>query len=599
MQRRHQLSLLFLVVALLATLVVLPSKMPIVVAADATLASFTSIADQGGLQAVHPNSGLSYSAFGESFNSTYSAVPTVASFYVAKYGSPIGNLTATIYAHTGTYGSSGKPTGAALVTSSLLSSASIGSAAWYNFTFSSSVKLLGSMKYFVCIEVHDATTINGSNYFIIYFNNGGGYEGNMGLYYSSAWHADSADTCFILYGHATSFMTIYPSLMGRMWSSWTTDYNTTAWTTAVGYDNLLIDIGQSYLASDGKYKEMRSAVRFATQILPDRCVLFQADLYLHLDSDFSTTDFTIRVQNWTGASDGLSAGDFQSNGTTLYDTGISTGPMIPGITYGDSLTTSFISVAGYTDLFIRSSLDIAKTTPTAAEWVRMSNPFLYIEYDIGPNVAPTIGEFAAPTTLYSDGEYALLNVTVKDADGVADFFNATMNLTNSIVLGWDAVGNSFSEVQDDDSIVTLGSCTRTAVNGTAYTLSFNVTLAAGLGEGYVNCTGAIVWDASEQGSSSQDDFFFFHIHAWVLAEEWDISLRGKSFRLVEMWGMQLGRTILVSTKQMRMLFFFLGLGLFFGPIGLIFYKRPKASTCVVLLMMVVFGLACLLAFTYM
>lgn len=39
-------------------------------------------------------------------------------FYLYKFGSPTGNITAALYAHTGTYGTSSTPTGSALATSS-------------------------------------------------------------------------------------------------------------------------------------------------------------------------------------------------------------------------------------------------------------------------------------------------------------------------------------------------------------------------------------------------------------------------------------------------------------------------------------------------
>jgi len=53
---------------------------------------------------------------GQSFTGDGNALNS-CKFYLQKSGSPTGNAVATLYAHTGTFGTNGTPTGAALATS--------------------------------------------------------------------------------------------------------------------------------------------------------------------------------------------------------------------------------------------------------------------------------------------------------------------------------------------------------------------------------------------------------------------------------------------------------------------------------------------------
>src|SRR5574343_703571 len=62
-------------------------------------------------------SGYSIQKVGQSFHNTNGCNLLSAKFYCIKIGSPTGNIYANVYAHTGTYGSTGKPTGSALATS--------------------------------------------------------------------------------------------------------------------------------------------------------------------------------------------------------------------------------------------------------------------------------------------------------------------------------------------------------------------------------------------------------------------------------------------------------------------------------------------------
>jgi len=76
-------------------------------------------------------------------------------FYLAKAGLPTGNVYAKLYAHTGTFGTSGMPTGAALATSDAYDVATIGALALVTFTFSGAnqVKLTSGTPYCIAFSI--------------------------------------------------------------------------------------------------------------------------------------------------------------------------------------------------------------------------------------------------------------------------------------------------------------------------------------------------------------------------------------------------------------------------------------------------------------
>jgi len=137
------------------------------------------------------------------------------------------------------------------------------------------------------------------------------------------------------------------------------------------------------------------------------------------------------------------------------------------------------------------------------------DPQLIVTY----NTAPAIGEFAAPSTVYAD-KYFLLNATINDADGVSDFKNASVELSNGIILLWDNATDTFSEYQDTNNYVTLNDSEsiRTSINSTAYKLSWKIKLSSSHPEGSVDivATNTKVFDsAGISGSNSQAGIFTF------------------------------------------------------------------------------------------
>lgn len=137
---------------------------------------------------------------------------------------------------------------------------------------------------------------------------------------------------------------------------------------------------------------------------------------------------------------------------------------------------------------------------------------IYCTYTLS-NQIPSIGEFQSPSTVYAN-KYFFLNATINDGDGVADFVNATIEISNSIILKWDNSTDTFSEYQDTNNYCTLDASGsfKTSVNSTAYKLSFKIKLTWSFPEGYVSiiATNTLVYDSQgASGSNSQTNLFYF------------------------------------------------------------------------------------------
>jgi len=179
-------------------------------------------------------------------------------------------------------------------------------------------------------------------------------------------------------------------------------YNT-AWTGASG---TVVDtegtftLGQTYTPET--YILYRAFLFFDTSSIPSGADITLATLTFYGNSDGSATDFLITIQNGqpTYPHDPLAAGDYSKanysgDGGSLTTAGFKTGV---GVGKNNVLTLnadgrSWITKAGQTKLCLRSSRDIAGTTPTGAEYVEIVSaessgapyrPVLYVEYTVVP-----------------------------------------------------------------------------------------------------------------------------------------------------------------------------------------------------------------------
>jgi hypothetical protein len=122
------------------------------------------------------------------------------------------------------------------------------------------------------------------------------------------------------------------------------------------------------------YSIFRGVVLFNTSGLSNAVSIDSAKLCLGGLSDSATTDFIIRLQNWTEASDGISTADYNAFDGINYDDGLFDTTSW-SLTEYNNITISnlnLININGNTTIFIRSSRDISSTPPTVGipEFVR-------------------------------------------------------------------------------------------------------------------------------------------------------------------------------------------------------------------------------------
>lgn len=125
---------------------------------------------------------------------------TEAKFYLAKLGTPTGTAFAKIYAHTGTFGSSGIPTGNPLaISNSFDVSTLFGSNVLWSFFFTDyKTRLYSNVPYFVVIEY---TGGNASNSVSITRDSSSPTHAGNKARFSGGWAATSTDDyAFYIYG---------------------------------------------------------------------------------------------------------------------------------------------------------------------------------------------------------------------------------------------------------------------------------------------------------------------------------------------------------------------------------------------------------------
>lgn len=139
-------------------------------------------------------------AVGQSFNAGASKKLGSCKFFLKKTGAP-GNVTAKLYAVTGTFGSTSKPTGAALATSDVRAGTGLttgGQLEEFVFSGTNQVDLTSGTKYVIVCE---HTGGNSSNYISIGVDSSSpSHGGNLSYYYSATWTASAVvDASFYVY----------------------------------------------------------------------------------------------------------------------------------------------------------------------------------------------------------------------------------------------------------------------------------------------------------------------------------------------------------------------------------------------------------------
>ncbi len=143
---------------------------------------------------------------GQSFSNPNSITLDSCKFYLNKEGSPPGNIVAKLYAHTGTFGSTGVPTGSALATSDAVSASSLGtSSSLITFSFSGAnrITLDASTNYVILLEYSSG---NASNLVNVRICTGTHTDAGNRVYSSNgtSWTYNEYDCAFYIYGEITS-----------------------------------------------------------------------------------------------------------------------------------------------------------------------------------------------------------------------------------------------------------------------------------------------------------------------------------------------------------------------------------------------------------
>jgi hypothetical protein len=127
---------------------------------------------------------------------------TSCKWYLKKTGLPTGNITAKLYAHSGTYGSSSVPTGVALATSDNVDVSTLStSIGLINFTFTGANQYTTTGGTYYCIVVEYTGGDAGKYISFGTDNSSPTHGGNTGYFVSPTYTAISgSDACFYIFG---------------------------------------------------------------------------------------------------------------------------------------------------------------------------------------------------------------------------------------------------------------------------------------------------------------------------------------------------------------------------------------------------------------
>ncbi len=143
---------------------------------------------------------------GQAFTNTNAIVLDSCKFYLHRVGTPTGTATAKLYAMTGSLGTTGKPTGAALATSTAVDISAVTTTGFELITFTfptaSRITLAASTNYCIILSGASITGDASNRITIGYDTTSPSHTGNLS--YSadaSTWTAESGkDVCFYIYG---------------------------------------------------------------------------------------------------------------------------------------------------------------------------------------------------------------------------------------------------------------------------------------------------------------------------------------------------------------------------------------------------------------
>ncbi|PJC30045.1 hypothetical protein CO052_00090, partial [Candidatus Saccharibacteria bacterium CG_4_9_14_0_2_um_filter_41_9] len=143
-----------------------------------------------------------YTQIGQTFNANIGGTISSSAFRIGKNGAPTGTVVSKLYAHTGTFGTTGVPTGAALATSATVNVSSFNDGDIVSFSYAASpYTLVSGTKYAIVIEYTEAgstQTTGISNY----VDDTPAHDGTTVIWNNKAasWGATASyDTIFYVY----------------------------------------------------------------------------------------------------------------------------------------------------------------------------------------------------------------------------------------------------------------------------------------------------------------------------------------------------------------------------------------------------------------
>ena len=157
--------------------------------------------NQDSVISMSSDTGLTDQKQGQSFYGSGTFI-TEAWFYLRKQGSASGNITVSLFAHSGTFGTSSVGTGSALATSDAVDSSTIStnlSLVKFYFPEGSRYTTTLGTAYVIVVEYSGGSVSNGIQ--CGYHFNTGRHIGNRIRYKNSAWIAQANDDCiFYVFG---------------------------------------------------------------------------------------------------------------------------------------------------------------------------------------------------------------------------------------------------------------------------------------------------------------------------------------------------------------------------------------------------------------
>jgi parallel beta-helix repeat protein len=171
----------------------------------------------------------------------------------------------------------------------------------------------------------------------------------------------------------------------------------TARSTAFASENTTasVTIGQKYQLFPAYYFVYRTFLKFDTSVIPLDANISSASLKIYGYQDYSSTDFDIRIQGWTGDTP-INTGDYNqydsSNNGNISTSSFVTGGWntIPITNYG------ILKRESWTKICLRSNRDVDSTVPTGNEYITIYT------YDQGASYAPYLEiNYTAPLPKYS------------------------------------------------------------------------------------------------------------------------------------------------------------------------------------------------------